>query len=64
MFLSSLYAADRFGRKPVILAASFVFAIGSIVMGAADGKEVSYNQSLLIINFKFLYGAPRIYVTS
>ena len=31
---------DRVGRKPVILAASVVFAIGSIVMGAADGKEV------------------------
>jgi SP family myo-inositol transporter-like MFS transporter 13 len=27
------------GRKPVILAASVVFTIGSIVMGAADGKE-------------------------
>ena len=31
--------ADRLGRKPVILAASVVFAVGSIVMGAADGKE-------------------------
>lgn len=30
---------DRLGRKPVILAASVVFTIGSIVMGAADGKE-------------------------
>ncbi len=31
---------DRLGRKPVILAASVVFTVGSIVMGAADGKEV------------------------
>lgn len=30
---------DRLGRKPVILAASVVFAVGSIVMGAANGKE-------------------------
>lgn len=30
---------DRLGRKPVILAASVVFTAGSIVMGAADGKE-------------------------
>jgi SP family myo-inositol transporter-like MFS transporter 13 len=34
-----LYYTDRLGRKPVILAASVVFTIGSIVMGAADGKE-------------------------
>lgn len=32
-------APDRLGRKPVILAASVVFTIGSVVMGAADGKE-------------------------
>ncbi|KAK4010706.1 hypothetical protein OUZ56_019837 [Daphnia magna] len=33
------YLSDRLGRKPVILAASVVFTIGSVVMGAADGKE-------------------------
>ncbi|XP_046456242.1 proton myo-inositol cotransporter-like isoform X1 [Daphnia pulex] len=33
------YLSDRLGRKPVILAASVVFTAGSIVMGAADGKE-------------------------
>ncbi|XP_059351889.1 proton myo-inositol cotransporter-like isoform X3 [Daphnia carinata] len=34
------YLSDRLGRKPVILAASVVFTVGSIIMGAADGKEV------------------------
>ena len=33
------FLIDRLGRKPVILAASVVFAVGSVVMGAADGKE-------------------------
>ena len=30
---------DRLGRKPVIVAASVVFALGSVVMGAANDKE-------------------------
>ena len=33
------FSIDRLGRTPVILAASVVFAVGSVVMGAADGKE-------------------------
>ena len=33
-------AADHFGRKPVILAASVVFVTGSIVMAVAGTKEV------------------------
>jgi SP family myo-inositol transporter-like MFS transporter 13 len=31
---------ERFGRKPVILVASVVFAVGAVVMGAAESKEV------------------------
>jgi len=33
------YLSDRLGRKPVIVAASVVFALGSVVMGAANDKE-------------------------
>lgn len=33
-------SSDYFGRKPVILAASVVFTVGAIVMGAAESKEV------------------------
>lgn len=29
------FLADRFGRKPVILLASFVFTVGSLLMGLA-----------------------------
>jgi MFS family permease len=31
---------EHFGRKPTILLASVVFAVGSIVMGIASSKEV------------------------
>jgi MFS family permease len=30
--------SDRIGRKPVILIASFIFTLGSIVMGLAIGR--------------------------
>ncbi len=33
-------ACERFGRKPVILAASVVFTVGAVVMAVALSKEV------------------------
>ena len=41
-------AADRFGRKPVILAASVVFVAGSVVMAVSGTKEVLLTGRIII----------------
>ncbi|XP_023344541.1 proton myo-inositol cotransporter [Eurytemora carolleeae] len=40
--------ADKFGRRPTILLGSFNFAIGSLVMAVASGKEILLVGRLLV----------------
>lgn len=41
-------ACEYFGRKPVILVASVVFAVGAVVMGVAESKEILLVGRLIV----------------
>ena len=48
--LVGAYFSDKYGRKPVILASSVLFTIGSFIMGLAPGpKSLVLGENLIII---------------
>lgn len=58
-------ATDAFGRKPVILVASFVFTVGAVLMGVAFNKGMLLGGRLIVgsgigeLPNRFCFGAAR-----